>query len=232
MLHQTQVSRVDLVYVRFMASFPTPASFAAASPERVVAAWEDLGYLRRARNLHEAARRLESAGWPVDLTELPGVGPYTAAAIRAFAGGEPVAAVDVNLRRVLSRWEGRVLSVRGAGDVGNELVDVARPGAWNQATMDLGALLCRPRSPRCGECPVAAWCRDPSIGLPSVRQTRFEGSVRQARAAVLKLLVDGPRTVEQLRTSTGLDPATVRRACEALIAEEAISRDGQSFRLR
>jgi A/G-specific adenine glycosylase len=232
MLQQTQVSRVEPVYLRFIASYPTPASFATATPEQVVAAWEGLGYLRRVRHLQTAARRIETAGWPADLTELPGVGPYTAAAIRAFTRGEPVAAIDVNLRRVLSRWKGRVLSVQEAGQVGNDLVDGTRPGPWNQAMMDLGAGICRPRTPRCDECPVAAWCRDPSIGLPSARQPRFEGSVRQARAAVMKLLVDGPRTVDQLGTSSGLDPVTVSQACAALIAEEAIARDGESVRLR
>jgi A/G-specific adenine glycosylase len=106
MLQQTQVDRVIGAFDQFLTAYPTPAHFAAATPAEVVAAWGGLGYLRRARNLHAAATVIATDGWPDDLEELPGVGPYTAAAIAAFADGQRVAAIDVNLRRVLTRWEG------------------------------------------------------------------------------------------------------------------------------
>jgi A/G-specific adenine glycosylase len=231
MLQQTQVDRVISAFDQFLTAYPTPADFAAATPAEVVAAWGGLGYLRRARNLHAAATVIATDGWPDDLEELPGVGPYTAAAIAAFADGQRVAAIDVNLRRVLTRWEGALLSERDARTLGNDLVDGRRPGDWNQAMMDLGAVLCRPRAPRCAECPVVAWCRDPSIDLPSHSQGRFEGSVRQARAATLKLLVTGPLTLEELETASGLDASTIKAASSALEREGAIGRHGERLRL-
>jgi A/G-specific adenine glycosylase len=231
MLQQTQVDRVIGAFDQFLTAYPAPADFAAATPAEVVAAWGRLGYLRRARNLHAAARVIAADGWPNDLEELPGVGPYTAAAIAAFADDRRVAAIDVNLRRVLSRWEGAVLSEQDARALGNDLVDGSRPGDWNQAMMDLGAVLCRPRAPRCAECPVVAWCRDPSIEIPSRSQGRFEGSIRQARAATLKLLVAGPHTLGELETASGLDPSTITAAVGALEREGAIGRHDAHLRL-
>lgn len=228
MLQQTQVSRVVPAFNRFLASYPTPDAFAAASPEEVIAAWGGLGYLRRARSLHAAARHLRDSGWPQDLTDLPGVGPYTAAAVAAFADGHRVAAVDVNLRRVLSRWVGQSLSAARGQIVGREQVDAARPAHWNQAMMDLGASLCRPQ-PRCDECPVSEWCEDPEIDIASRPQSPYEGSVRQARAAVMKDLVGGPAT--RTRLGPGLDPATVDQALRALLAEGAVVGDGDRLRL-
>lgn len=229
MLQQTQVSRVVPAYERFVASYPTPAAFAAAPPEEVIAAWGGLGYLRRARNLHAAARHVRDRGWPDDLTELPGVGPYTAAALEAFADQRRVAAVDVNLRRVLSRWVGAALSPKQAGIIGNEQVDAARPADWNQAMMDLGATVCRPRHPRCGDCPVAHWCEDPGVGINVRPQSQYSGSVRQARAAVLKALVGGPLARNEL--DLDLDPTTTAQAVEDLVTEGAVVRDGRSLRL-
>ena len=231
MLQQTQVGRVIVAFERFLTTYPTPVDFAAATPAAVVEAWGGLGYLRRARNLHAAATVIATDGWPADLEELPGAGPYTAAAIAAFADDRRVAAVDVNLRRVLSRWEGSVLAEREARALGNDLVDRTRPGDWNQAMMDLGAVLCRPRFPRCDHCPVADWCRDPSIELPSRSQGRFEGSIRQARAATLKLLVSGPLTLDQLEAASGLDRATIAAASDALERERALDRQGGLLRL-
>jgi A/G-specific adenine glycosylase len=222
MLQQTQVARVAPVFRRFIAKFPTPVELADASFADVVVAWGDLGYLRRARNLHAAAHQITNAGWPENLTELPGVGPYTAAAVSAFADDAPVAAVDVNVRRILSRWTGTVLSPVGAASVGSETLDEKRPGDWNQAMMDLGAGLCRPRSPRCVECPVRRWCSDPSLDLPSRRQSLFEGSVRQARAAVLKRLAVTDDDLDGVTSATGLAPGTVHRAVEALVSEGTV----------
>lgn len=231
MLQQTQAARVVGVYERFMAVYPNPEDFARASAAEVVAAWEDLGYLRRARHLAAAARVIATCGWPADLTELPGVGRYTAAAVRAFAGGESVAAVDVNLRRVLSRWEGRVLPVPAAEVAASRQLDRGRPADWNQAMMDLGAGLCRPRAPRCDRCPVTDWCRDPNVELPSSRQSPFEGSVRQARAALLKRLATSDQPLAGLAEELDLDPVTVAKAVEDLMGEGAVTGDGRRLRL-
>lgn len=222
MLQQTQVTRVEPVYRDFMERYPHPAELAAASPADVVTAWGGLGYLRRARNLQTAARRIAEEGWPEDLTVLPGVGPYTAAAVHVFADDERLAAIDINLRRALSRWVGTPLSERTAAEFGAQNVDAARPGDWNQAMMDLGAGLCRPTSPRCDECPVTAWCVDPTVEVSIRRQSPFEGSTRQARAAILKQLARGPADQVELVERTGLETGTVSLALDALIGEQAV----------
>lgn len=229
MLQQTQVNRVIPAYHRFLASYPTPDDFARATPEEVISTWGGLGYLRRARNLHAAARAVRDSGWPSDLTMLPGVGPYTAAAVRSFADGEVIAATDVNLRRVLSRWVGRVLSTRQGEVIGNEQIDTSRPADWNQAMMDLGATVCRPRQPRCDDCPVTAWCEDPGVDIVVRPQSRYAGSVRQARAAVLKALAGGP--ISRNRLDLDLDPDTINQAVDDLKVEGAVTDDGRRLRL-
>jgi len=208
MLQQTQVSRVAAHFEQFLARFPTVEDLAAAAFTEVLTAWVGLGYNTRAKRLHEAARRIADEGWPTDaagLEELPGVGPYTAAAVASFAFGHQVAAVDINQRRVLSRWHGEVLTGSGLESVvqGHLPADAA---TWNQAVMDLGALLCRPHRPDCAECPVSDWCAGPEIATPPRPQARFEGSVRQARGMMIRMLVRHPATLDELGDETGLDP--------------------------
>ena len=231
MLQQTQAARVDPVFRRFIDTYPTPSDLAAVPFADVVVAWGDLGYLRRARNLHAAAHLIAVDGWPEDLAELPGVGPYTAAAVSAFADDAAVAAVDVNVQRILSRWTGTILSAAGAAAVGSETLDRDRPGDWNQAMMDLGARLCRPRTPRCRECPVRGWCDEPSLDLPSRRQSPFAGSVRQGRAAVLKRLAAHETDLDGLIQATGLAAKTVQEAVRALISEGTVTEDRGQLRL-
>jgi A/G-specific adenine glycosylase len=230
MLQQTQAARVEPVYVGFLARFPSPAAMAAASRAEVIRQWGGLGYQRRALALHAASAEIAARGWPrraEDLLRLPGVGPYTAAAVACFAFGEPVAAVDVNLRRVLSRWAGAPLSGGELACRAAEALDVSRPSEWNQAVMDLGALLCRPRTPRCGACPVARWCADPTVEVPSTTQPAYPGSRRQARAAVLRHLAGaGPTSVDDLARALGIDPDRVEQACVALAAEGSIRHAG------
>jgi A/G-specific adenine glycosylase len=171
MLQQTQAERVVPHYLAWLERWPTAAALAAASPADVIRQWQGLGYNRRALALHRVARRIDAGGWPDDLTELPGVGPYTAAAIRNFAWGEPVLPVDVNVRRVLERT-GASYSPRAA-----------------QALMDLGATVCIARVPRCPICPLEREC--PSRGSrfePARRQGPFAGSFRQRRAKTLRLV--------------------------------------------
>jgi A/G-specific adenine glycosylase len=179
MLQQTQVSRVLPRYLEWIERWPTIETLAAASPADVIRAWQGLGYNRRALALHHTARVVTERGWPDDLTDLPGVGPYTAAAIGNFAFGRPVLPVDVNVGRVLSRT-GAAFGPEAA-----------------QALFDLGATVCLARVPRCRICPLAAVC--PSAGQryePERKQSPFEGSFRQRRARLLSLVSQEPQPVE------------------------------------
>jgi A/G-specific adenine glycosylase len=174
MLQQTQVDRVVPRYLRFLERWPTATALAAASPAEVIVEWQGLGYNRRAINLHRASRAVAERGWPDDLTELPGIGPYTAAAIANFAFGRGVLPLDVNVRRVQERT-GEAFDAECA-----------------QALFDLGATVCLSRIPRCSECPLAERC--PSRGRryePLRKQPRFEGSFRQRRANALRAAAAG-----------------------------------------
>jgi A/G-specific adenine glycosylase len=184
MLQQTQVPRVIPRYIEWIARWPTAEALAAAPRADVILAWQGLGYNRRAVNLHRAAQIVVADGWPDDLTELPGVGEYTAAAVRRFAFGERVLPLDTNVARVLERTRARF---------GPEAAE---------ALMDLGREVCLARIPRCGVCPLAPDC--PSRGRryePLRKQSQFEGSFRQHRAQTLKLVAAG--------RSTGLDREVV-----------------------
>jgi A/G-specific adenine glycosylase len=194
MLHQTQAARVEAAWPAFLAEFPNPEAMAAAGPGAVIRAWGRLGYPRRARRLWEAACRVAEQGWPDDLTELPGVGRYTAGAVAAQADDADVTAVDVNVRRVVERVVGRRLSVR---DAEAEMARVGRPLRGRDrllALMDVGALLCRPVEPRCAHCPLRRRCRTrgPLPAPPGARHAPFDGSFRQRRGVVLARLRAGP----------------------------------------
>lgn len=227
MAQQTQVSRVVERWEAFLQRFPTPQALACAAPEEAVRLWGGLGYLRRLHNLRRAAGVIAEHGWPDDLTSLPGVGPYTAAAVACFAHGAVVPTVDTNHRRVVSRWLGLPLAGRDLARAATDLLDRARPAAWNQAVMDLGATVCLP-APACGRCPVAAWCAGPTVYVPPARQSRFEGSLRQARAAVMRLLADGPATSESLSDAIGV---RAQPALESLQADGIVTEGDDGWRL-
>jgi A/G-specific adenine glycosylase len=200
MLHQTQVPRVEAAWPEFIGAFPTPAGMAAAGPAAVIRAWGRLGYPRRARRLYEAAVVIDRDGWPEDLRELPGVGRYTAAAVRAQADGVDVPAVDVNIRRVVQRVIGRVLSDAVAEEV---MVVIARPLRGRDrllALMDLGALVCKPRAPRCDACPLFVACATRGeLGDEGARRAApYRGSFRERRGRVLGALRCGPVPVAEL----------------------------------
>ena len=181
MLQQTQVERVVPRWHAWLARWPTVEALAAASPADAIREWSGLGYNRRALNLHRAARAIAEHGWPENLAELPGVGRYTADAIRNFAFGEDVLPVDVNVRRVCGRT-GATFSAAAA-----------------QALMDLGATVCLARVPRCGTCPLADGC--PSRGHryePLRKQGPFEGSFRQRRSRTLRLVAATARPLAEL----------------------------------
>jgi A/G-specific adenine glycosylase len=185
MLQQTQVARVVPRYLAWLKRWPTVEALAAAAPAEVITAWSGLGYNRRAVLLHRCAGEVAARGGfprePEELERLPGVGPYTAAAIACFAFDTQIAAPDTNARRVLGR-------VYGDAEV------APPPGlayAWNQALFDLGREVCIARTPRCGVCPLAREC--PSRGMtfaPLRRQSRFEGSFRERRARLLRAITD------------------------------------------
>jgi A/G-specific adenine glycosylase len=185
MLQQTQVDRVVPRYLRWLERWPTADALARASTADVILEWQGLGYNRRAVNLQRAALVVAERGWPDDLTELPGVGPYTAAAVGNFAFGRDVLPVDTNVRRVQERSGGVFDS------------------SCAQALFDLGATVCLARVPRCGVCPLAVSC--PSRGRryePLRKQSRFEGSFRQRRALALRAVAAGadPRDDEAVES--------------------------------
>ena len=204
MLQQTQAARVVPHYERFLAHFPDPEALAAAPPAEVIGAWSGLGYNRRALALQAAARVIAAEGWPAELEDLPGVGPYTAAAVASFAWNAQVAAVDTNVRRVIERRDGLRRGPRALARRAAELVPEGRAAAWNQAMMELGATVCRPRRPRCGECPLHEGCAGPDAlpARPRPRGEPFEASNRWARGRILAALVAGgelPRLVAERR---------------------------------
>ena len=236
MLQQTQAPRVVPFFEDFLARYPSPAALAIAPPAEVLAAWSGLGYNRRAIRLQEAARHIAAEGWPSDpneLENLPGIGRYTAAAVACFAFGAQLPTVETNLRRVLNRWYGRALTGDDLTKAARRELPPERAADWNQAVMDLGATLCKPREPRCSHCPVVEWCAGPETYVSPPAQPRFGGSSREARGAVIRTLVkQGPATVRQLSTETDLDPSRLQKALEALVAEGMVEpADSGAYRL-
>jgi A/G-specific adenine glycosylase len=240
MLQQTQTHRVIPKWETFLTDLPTPAACASASLGDVLRLWQGLGYPRRARNLHRAAGVVvtEHGGNVPDdldlLLALPGVGPYTARAVLAFAFGADVAVVDTNIARVLARVGGQRLTPSVAQTRADELVPQGEGWLWNQVFMDLGAEVCRP-APDCEVCPLAARCAwraagnvapDPAVGSAgvSVRQARFEGSDRQARGRLLRALGEG--SVPEWRAAEVMEraPDVAVRLVEALVSEGLVSR--------
>jgi A/G-specific adenine glycosylase len=233
MLQQTQASRVVPAYRAFLRRFPNLRALAAAPRREVLEAWDGLGYNRRAVSLSEAARSLARdhrgsvPSDPAALQRLPGIGPYTAAAVVSLAYGRPIPAVDTNVRRIIAR----VFAGAEPDDVPASRIrafaegwlDRVDPGAWNQALMDLGREICRPR-PRCPECPLRSGCRFAAAGpkpRPSRRrQGAFEGSSRQVRGAVVRLLRSHRvASLGRLARDSGLPLDLVTVAVGALAAE-------------
>jgi A/G-specific adenine glycosylase len=213
MLQQTQVTRVIGRYEAWLERWPTAASLAAASVADVLSEWVGLGYNRRALRLREACAVVAEHGWPEDLTQLPGVGAYTAAALGAFAFGRDTVALDTNVQRLFGRL-GRQLAPRtGEGP------------AFNQATIELGALVCRARAPRCSECPFESCCEwegDPVSDRPPA--ARFEDTNRWVRGRVIAALAAGQEL-------PAVDPDRLGRALAGLVRDGLVQRDGDVVRL-
>ena len=216
MCQQTRVETALPYFERFLARWPRLEDLAAADEAEVVEAWAGLGYYRRARNLHRCARAaVARGGLPSDaeaLQALPGIGPYTAGAVASIAWGRRVPLVDGNVERVL----GRMLALghdprRSPGrrivwDRARALHDAndGHPGDLNQALMELGATACAPRSPRCGDCPAAAWCRARALGRPEDHPPRAPRAAPREIEAVAGLLRAGDRVLLGRRRPGGL----------------------------
>ncbi|MEZ5296827.1 MAG: A/G-specific adenine glycosylase [Ilumatobacteraceae bacterium] len=233
MLQQTQVARVIPRWHSFLERFPTPAACASAPLGDVLREWQGLGYPRRARNLHATAQQVtELGGFPRDLPgllALPGIGPYTARAVMAFAFELDAAVVDTNIARVYARVAGERLTPKQVQSIADGHCPSGDAWAWNQCLMDLGAVLCRPRDPGCDECPVRGRCDwggdatrpDPAVGSSGVstKQARFDGSDRQARGRLMKALNDGPVAVADVAQVMQRDTDTATRLLQDLVAD-------------
>jgi A/G-specific adenine glycosylase len=250
MAQQTQVTRVAERWQPFLDRFPTPAALAAVPSAEAVRWWSGLGYNRRALALHRTAVavvRDHGGRLPSDLDALlalPGVGPYTARAVLAFAFEADHGIVDTNTARVLARWAGRALRARELQAAADDALPAGRAWSWNQAMLDLGATVCTRRRPRCEVCPVVAscaWARagraepDPADGSAGVSggQSRFEGSDRQGRGRLVEALRAGPVAGRDLAVVMGWpdDATRAQRVAETLVADGLASRRGDRYRL-
>jgi A/G-specific adenine glycosylase len=250
MLQQTPVARVLPAYLDWMKRWPTPAALAADPPGEAVRAWGRLGYPRRALRLHEAARAIvdkhagEVPASYDDLLALPGVGSYTAAAVASFAFGARHAVLDTNVRRVLARaLSGRALPAptltagerRLAEDLLPEAPEVA--AVWGVAVMELGALVCTARAPRCADCPLATTCawRIKGKPEPDTRRPgqRYAGTDRQVRGRLLAVLREAEGTVPAAALEAVWDDDVQRsRALAGLVEDGLVEQvEGETFRL-
>jgi A/G-specific adenine glycosylase len=227
MLQQTRVSTAVAYYRRFLERFPTVKRLAASREQQVLAAWSGLGYYRRARMMHQAAREIVRAGtFPrsaEELRKLPGIGRYTAAAIASIAFGEAVAVVDGNVERVLLRLCGGRLGAKAAWEVAGRLLDPRSPGEFNEAMMELGATVCTPRSPACPACPLQRWCatRGEHVRTPPAprKRAQLRFALHQRRRSFLLVqrdsserLMPGMWELPAAATGAGKPLATVRHS--------------------
>ncbi|HLI00206.1 MAG TPA: A/G-specific adenine glycosylase [Acidimicrobiales bacterium] len=238
MLQQTQVARVVGPWHAFLARFPDPPACAAAEVGEVVTAWSGLGYNRRAVHMHRAAVEVtvrHGGQVPDDLDALlalPGIGPYTARAVLAFAFERDVGVIDTNAARVLARAAaGRPLRPREAQALADACVPAGEGWAYNQGLLDLGAGVCTSRAPACDRCPLAgvcAWRRsgpgpDPAVGSAGTgsRQSTFAGSHRQGRGRLVAALRAGPLRPDEVAAAAGWpdDPSRAALALAGLVAD-------------
>jgi len=203
MLQQTQASRISEYFDAFLDRYPSPVAMAAATPAQVLTDWSGLGYNRRALNLHAAAVHIARDGWPATvegLERLPGIGPYSARAIASITFGQPVGAVDTNVRRwIVRRFAADPTDGRALQDLADQLAAAApstdqEAGTWTHATMEFGARICTARAPRCDICPVSRGCpsRSDPRRVPVPRQPASTAGTRAARGALLRALATAP----------------------------------------
>jgi A/G-specific adenine glycosylase len=264
MLQQTQVARVVPYYEAFLERFPDEVALGDAPAGDVLRLWSGLGYNRRALALQACARAVAADGWPPDaegLLTLPGIGPYTAAAVASFAFGEQVAAVDTNVKRVIERIDGEHRRPRELAARAAELLPPGRAADWNQAMMELGATTCTARAAACDACPVTP-CRSRGVALPLAptrrpggaagagraagaagadgaaggarrAAVRFEESDRYVRGRIVAALVEGAVDAERLAGAlpAGIAPERVERALAGVLRDGLVVRDGALLRL-
>ena len=239
MLQQTQVSRVEPKYVEFLKLWPTPGHLANSALADLLVFWVGLGYPRRARNLHSAARQIRDRHSGIvpstlpELMELPGIGPYTARAVMVFAFEMKVGVVDTNVGRLMARWSGGTLKPGAAQRLADALVPPDDPWLWNQALFDFAALVCTKKTPKCLECPVASSCSwrgtgsDPASNSAGVtgKQNKFQGSDRQARGKLMQGLAVGPIALAEAPAVMGLqdEPSRSDRLVHDLHSEGLIT---------
>jgi len=247
MLQQTPVSRVLPVWSDWLRRWPTPGDLAAAAPGDAVRAWGRLGYPRRALRLHAAANAIverHDGEVPDDvaaLRALPGIGDYTAAAIASFAFGARAAVLDTNVRRVYARVFAGAADVLSAPTVAERAAALDRmpadePAAYSVAVMELGAVVCRARTPRCDVCPVTALCQWRAAGQPALAQPRrvqtYDGTDRQARGRLLAVLRAATDPVPRSALdAVWPEPAQRRRALDGLLSDGLVERVGRRYRL-
>jgi len=205
MLQQTRVAAVIDYYKRFLRAFPTLKALARTNEQEVLAQWSGLGYYRRARMMHAAAKKLVAEKRQIPetssgLRELPGIGRYTAAAIASIAFGEVAAVVGGNVERVLLRIAGEDEGL-DTWPAAQRLIDSERPGDFNQAMMELGALICLPKAPHCGTCPVKRWC-----GTRGEHMTAKKALRTRATARYILAINDGKISLVQRRKAARLMP--------------------------
>jgi A/G-specific adenine glycosylase len=239
MSQQTQIDRVVPKFQAFIEAFPTPRECADAPLSELLTIWQGLGYPRRCRNLHEAAKLMvcdHHSQVPADLElllALPGIGEYTARAVLAFAEHADVGVVDTNVTRVFARVLNKPLGKRETQTIADSTVPVGLSWEWNQVLMDFGATCCVARSPKCDQCPIETSCGwrlhggddpAPASAGTSKPQARFVGSNRQARGKLLKVLVAGGVMRNKAEYAMGLvqQPDRAEMIIESLLADHLI----------
>lgn len=247
MAQQTQVERVIPKWMAFIDRFPTPSSAAAASAGDLIELWDGLGYNRRALQLHSCAQQIdERFGGTVpndldSLLSLPGIGPYTARAVLAFAFEHDVAVLDTNVGRVLARLSGEPLAAADAQRLADELVPSGKGWEWNQAVLDFGAGICQKRTPQCSACPVHEVCMwrgegaDPAVGSAGVsaKQSTFEGSDRQGRGRLVARLRSGSIPLADAGEVMGFadTPERAERVLASLLRDGLVIREDERLQL-
>jgi A/G-specific adenine glycosylase len=247
MLQQTPVARVLPVYNEWMKRWPTPAALAAATPAQVITAWGRLGYPRRALRLHECAKVISTQNkgkiptTQSELRELPGVGDYTSAAIIAFAFDGRSLVLDINIRRVFARVIDGI-EVPTAAPTKTErqerekLIPLKNPHVWAAATMELGALICTAKNPKCGQCPLADQCIWRSLDYPLSDQPKrtqsWHGTDRQCRGVIVQALRENPALSKKEIMQLWDVPSQVEKALLTLLEDGLlVEQKGQRFAL-
>jgi A/G-specific adenine glycosylase len=247
MLQQTPVARVLPIYIEWMKRWPTPEALAAATPAQVITAWGRLGYPRRALRLHECAKVISTQykgripETQSELRELPGIGDYTSAAIIAFAFEGRSLVLDINIRRVFARVVDGIevptaAPTKSERDKREKLIPSKNPHVWAAATMELGALICTAKNPKCGQCPLADQCIWRSLDYPLSDQLKrsqsWHGTDRQCRGVIVQALRENPALSKKEIMQLWDVPSQVEKALLTLLEDGlVVAQKGQRFSL-